>query len=133
MIPFNGTAIRIRIYIYVVNRDGTGLTRLTDDELSEADPAWSPDGGHIAFVASTDPRGHDGNIFITKVDGSDRQQLTGDATDKQQPVWSPDGSRIAFQSYTNDSWGLYVLNAAEGTVALLTDSDGEDTEPYWSP
>jgi Tol biopolymer transport system component len=119
--------------LYIVNRDGTGLTRLTDDELSEADPAWSPDGHHIAFVVSTDPRGHGGNIFIVKVDGSDRQQLTDELTDKQQPVWSPDGSRIAFQAFVNDSWAIYVLNVDDGAVTLLTDSEGEDIEPRWSP
>ncbi len=119
--------------IYIINRDGTGLTRLTDDELYEADPAWSPDGNRIAFVATTDPRGHGGDIFTIKVDGSDRQQLTNDAADKQQPVWSPDGSRIAFQVLINGTWGLQVLTVADGTVTLLTDSDGEDIEPRWSP
>jgi len=119
--------------LYVVNRDGTGLTRLTDDDLAEADPAWSPDGDYIAFVASTDPRGYGGNIFLARVDGSDRRQLTDNATDKRHPAWSPDSSHIAFQAFVNDSWGLYLLNAADGTVTLLTDSDGEDTEPRWSP
>ena len=28
--------------IYVMNADGTGLTRLTHDRLNEADPAWQP-------------------------------------------------------------------------------------------
>ncbi|MDY6877402.1 MAG: hypothetical protein SWK90_14535 [Chloroflexota bacterium] len=119
--------------MYIVNRDGTGLIRLTDDDLSEADPVWSPGGDYIAFAASTDPRGQGGNIFIIKTDSSDRQQLTADQAKKRQPTWSPDGSRLAFQAYGDKGWGIYVMNIADGTVALLTDSESEDIEPCWSP
>ena len=30
--------------IYIVNVDGTGLTRLTDDPAEDLHPAWSPPG-----------------------------------------------------------------------------------------
>ncbi|MEZ4662427.1 MAG: hypothetical protein R2911_33160 [Caldilineaceae bacterium] len=35
--------------IFVINRDGTGLTQLTNDEWMNWDPAWSPNGATIAF------------------------------------------------------------------------------------
>ncbi len=31
--------------IYVMNADGSGVERLTDDEHEDDNPAWSPDGG----------------------------------------------------------------------------------------
>ena len=36
--------------VYVVNTDGTGLTRLTNDPGADYFPAWSPDGSRIATL-----------------------------------------------------------------------------------
>jgi Tol biopolymer transport system component len=37
--------------IFAINRDGTGITQLTDPALNADHPVWSPDGLHIAFSA----------------------------------------------------------------------------------
>jgi Tol biopolymer transport system component len=37
--------------IFLINRDGTGITQLTDPALNADHPVWSPDGQHIAFSA----------------------------------------------------------------------------------
>src|SRR5437660_277310 len=55
--------------IYVMNPDGTGQTRLTNDAASDVGPAWSPDGLKIAFN-----RGFD--IFVMDADGSSPTRLT---------------------------------------------------------
>lgn len=39
--------------IYKINVDGTGFTRLTNNNTNDRDPAWSPDGMKIAFSGST--------------------------------------------------------------------------------
>jgi Tol biopolymer transport system component len=36
--------------IYVMNADGTGQTRLTDNDVRDHYPSWSPDGTKIAFA-----------------------------------------------------------------------------------
>jgi len=73
--------------IYTVNGDGTNLTRITYG----LDPAWSPDGGRIAFSRWDEPAG----LFIANADGSNAQRIFG-APQLLSSRWSPDGTRIAF-------------------------------------
>ncbi len=83
--------------IYVVPADGSSPpVALTDDELWEQNPAWSPDGTKIAYQVSqqSDQRW---DIMVMNADGSDQVRLT-DAGYDTGPVWSPDGGSIAFTS-----------------------------------
>ncbi|MGB9301647.1 MAG: hypothetical protein WCD51_13785, partial [Anaerolineae bacterium] len=53
--------------IYLVNADGTGLTRLTEG----MDPSWSPDGSKLAVARWTTPWG----IYTINADGSGEKLL----------------------------------------------------------
>src|SRR3954467_13182702 len=60
--------------IYVMNADGSGQTRLTNNSFDDGDPAWSPDGRQIAFISEQD--GTDGDVWVMNSDGSGARQLT---------------------------------------------------------
>ena len=67
--------------------------RLTDHEVGEFHPAWSPDGTSIAFVTWSDEEG--GHIYRTRADGGGTaERLTRVSGYYRQPAWAPDGSRI---------------------------------------
>ena len=67
--------------------------RLTDLEVVEAQPAWSPDGAWIAFVTWS-PDG--GNLYKVRADGGATPvRLSTRPAIFQNPVWSPDGERLA--------------------------------------
>ena len=81
--------------IYMMDIDGTGLTRLTDSDGWDGTPSWSPDGKQIVFASE---RLGSPAIFIMDADGSNQRSLTSPDYASLMPVWSPDGSKIAFAS-----------------------------------
>src|SRR5262249_17851525 len=91
--------------IFVVNLDGTGLTRLTTGKF-DGSPAGSPDGRRIVFDDSRLEA--NGTIEVMKGDGGGRENL-GLGT-SVPPAWSPDGSRIAFFDSARGGHELAVVN-----------------------
>ena len=72
--------------VYVMNVDGGGIRRLTDDAALDEYPTWSPDGQWIAFHSD---RGGDFDIYIVRPNGSDLRRVTDNAASEMEPSWSP--------------------------------------------
>ena len=78
------------VHLRIINADGSGGIRLTTS-LAGFQPAWSPDGGRIAFVTLDSKE-----LFLINSDGTGERNLTQGLGENDAPAWSPDGSRIAF-------------------------------------
>jgi Tol biopolymer transport system component len=52
--------------IFIINRDGTGLTQFTDRKLNANHPVWSPDGTQLAFDARASIWTNERSIAVTK-------------------------------------------------------------------
>jgi len=76
---------------------------LTQNQFSDSDGQWSPDGTTIAFQSG--PDGSMNHVWIMNRDGSGRRRLTTDTTGfNHTPRWAPDGARIAYDySYLDDA------------------------------
>ncbi len=114
--------------IYAINPGGPA-TRLTSSN-SSSDPAYSPDGTKIAFVAG-------GQIAIVNHDGTGLTTITSTATTKENPTWSSDG-RIAYAANSFDVDGqtdreIWAINADGSGRVQLTNNTFDDREPAWSP
>lgn len=118
--------------IYVINLDGTTVTRLTNYSGNDDSPRWSPDGNWIGFLSDRD--GLIGmKIYKIRPDGTELTKLVA-GDDVEGPfAWSGDSSRIVFGNdsriwiVTADGTGLYEL-------ALPPDSRiYTPMHPTWEP
>ena len=112
--------------ICVMNADGTGFARITNDMALDSSPVWSPDGTRIAF-ATTRGMTTGTQIAIMNADGTGFRGLGRGA----QPAWSRDGSRIAFIGGSLGP-GLSIVNS-DGTGLYRATLDAFDHGPAWRP
>src|SRR5207249_1720020 len=78
--------------IYVMNVDGSGVIRLTNNLAPEFAHAWSPDGTKLTFYS--DPDGN-AEIYVMNADGTGLVNLTHNPAFDCCAVWSPDGTKLA--------------------------------------
>ena len=102
--------------LWVVNV-ATGASRkitMTGAVNGARQPAWSPDGGRIAFRA--------GGIWIVAAAGGQAARFTADAATEWLPIWSPDGGFI------------FCSSDRDGRLALWrTPVDGRTGKPGGAP
>ena len=118
------------IAIYVINVDGTGATRVSDDAGGASNPAWSPDGRTIAFNSR---RTGKAQLYVMDADGGNVRRLTSDEATDRMPAWSPDGKRIAFESDRDGEGKIFVMNADGSNQRRVSSQPGADSHPAWSP
>src|SRR5438093_985053 len=59
--------------IYVMDSDGGGQTRLTEDAGEDFSPAWSPDGSRLTFISTRDGNAE---VYVMNADGTGQTRLT---------------------------------------------------------
>ena len=113
--------------------DGGGsakLTRVVSSQDRTFDPAISPDGRMLAYIAEG-PAGQF-DLYVTRVVGGARIRLTEDTAREGEPRFSPDGESISFTVVQagSDRPAIKILPALGGTT-IATIPDAADAA--WSP
>jgi Tol biopolymer transport system component len=99
--------------IFTIGVDGSDLHRLTDNDVMDLYPAWSPDGSTIAFLTS---RGANLDIYTMNADGADQQLLFDSGTHDADIHWRDD-----------------LISFTSGSRIWLMASDGSDARPLTDP
>jgi TolB protein len=116
--------------IYVMNRDGGGLQRLTTHPSIDTTPTWSPTGTQIAFVSD---RGGPPQIYIMNADGTGLQRITNESA-ADRPTWSPAPlNEIAFSARSGGGNVVKIYEFSTGNTRQLTDGIGTSESPAFSP
>jgi len=113
--------------IYVMNADGTGLTRVTTDPLSDGRPAFTPEGQAIVFHSSRTAGKQ--QIWAANIDGTGLTQLTRDSVNSSPSV-SPDGQIIAYVSARNKDSDIWLMGRDGSNQRQFTRSPQQrESEP----
>lgn len=88
------------------------LTSPRDQEY-DCEPAFAPDGSHVAFVRGS-LGGNLGDLFVQSLSGGDPKRLTF-GNSGGTPAWTPDGREIVFSSAVGGLRSLWLISASGGT------------------
>ena len=131
-----------RAQIYVVGRDGSGLTQLTfesEGQNGATAPNWSPGNSKIVYVSDQDRFSWD--IWVMNSDGSGPENLTrGRVKFPNEPKFSPDSRRILFYGQDDPSAEprrggpdneLWIMNRDGSGLRKITGNEVDDENPVW--
>ena len=125
------TAMAVYQWIRPGETDGPILravpTQLTSAPGLQGEPALSPDGSEVAFVADEGGTSH---VWLVDANGAATQKLTSGDDPDHDPAWLQDGSAILFTRIRNGRPGIWRV-ARLGGVATLLVADAAD--PAVSP
>ena len=142
----DGTYVAFRLFndqagIYVMNRDGSGLSRLVDLPLDSgtgmpfsAGLDWSSDGTRIAYVH---PFGMEGGLYVVDVQDGRSTRIADRAS--RTVAWSPDGSTIAFahtvsgQRVTSSELRVVGADGTGERLLIESDVDAPIRAVAWAP
>lgn len=80
--------------VYITDREGDFLKRITPDDTYNISPQWSPNGDRLLYVEVR--KGENWQIYTCDRDGKDRKKLAEEDKQIWCPQWSPDDKRVVY-------------------------------------
>lgn len=101
--------------LWIRRGDGTER-RLTTTSEREASPAWSPQGGWIAYAAQ---RGGNWDIWVIAATGGTPVRVTASIEDEGHPSWTARGDRLVYAATLNEHDSIWMAtNLPDWTVGV---------------
>jgi TolB protein len=116
--------------VYQMNSDGASVERVTNGEGEASNPAWHPDGQHLAFSWTRGIATGNFNLFVMDFGSKQYVQLTHSEGRNENPSWAPDGRHLAFASTRTGVSQIFTM-LADGTQVKQLTSQGGNRSPVW--
>ena len=114
-----------------MNRDGSGVRRLTNNPGAESTPTWSPTGTQIAF---TSDRSGSPQIWVMDADGLNVRRLTVGESCGRRATWSPAPfNEIAYAAQSGPGFDIRIYDVANGQRDDDRSASGSNESPAFSP
>ena len=84
--------------LWMVQADGTNHQKLSNNDVNESSPRWSPTGDRLAFTAATD---NGSEVFIYWTNSGKIARISQLPYSPQGIQWSPDGKQLAFSMFVD--------------------------------
>jgi dipeptidyl aminopeptidase/acylaminoacyl peptidase len=110
--------------IWVINADGSGLTKISDHKTEDASPRWSPDGQSIAFLTTIRDTANK-QIWIAPSGGGAASRLAVDGLDLIPAAlrWAEGGRALYFETGFKGTNQIYRIDVAARRFAPITSGD----------
>ncbi len=108
-------------HIFVVPATGGPARQITTGDFDHREPAWSPDGERLVFVANRSDAADMTNVadvWVAAPATDELRRLTTGVGPVSMPVWSPDGTQIAYLGHEN------ICMQASNMMLWVVDADG---------
>jgi TolB protein len=125
--------INAGVDLWIVRANGRAPRRIVGGSGRDEAPAWSPDGGRIAFEKAFYEAGDREDalkaidVWTVAADGRGRRNITRDGS-ASSPAWSPRGDALAFTRGD----GIFVVRP-DGSGTRHVARQADPTAPAWSP
>jgi dipeptidyl aminopeptidase/acylaminoacyl peptidase len=110
--------------IYTIDAAGGEMKSIYKPSLDTqiANPAWSPDGKSVAFIAGlmSDEPAVGGDIFVVPAAGGDARNITpGMKASASALTWTSGGAKILFGEEIDGESGIATVEVASGKIETL--------------
>jgi len=114
--------------IFLLNRDGGSVQRITYEGTYNTRPSLSPDGRFVVFARLT---GDGQRIFIRDLVANQERQITFGPGNDEDPSFDPDGYFVSFASSRNGGTKIFVTTRYGDAAKQIPTGAGDAMAPAW--
>ena len=124
------TKVTQRYQLWIADADGENAQSALSSTEPIISPAWSPNGGQLAYVSFESRKPV---VYTHDIASGKRRLIANFRGSNSAPAWSPDGRTMAVTLSRDGGSQLYAIDSNGGEPHRLAQSSNIDTEPVYSP